>query len=118
MNTTARKMSRVMDELITFFFGIGSDSIQMDLSREPSGYGLTLKSSFDPAEREKVVELKAMLGVEEKDEAMEEFFWQLAGANRMGMDSELQLVGKMVDLRRMDITEDTAELVIYKGSKT
>ena len=78
------------------------------------GYELSLKSRYDPAERKKVNDLDRFLNQAEKNEGLEEFFWQLAGVSGLGQDSELHLIGQMVDCRRLEIGTDTVELTLFK----
>lgn len=77
-------MTKVIDELIVFFFSVGSDGVQMDLRKLEDGYELSLKSRYDPAESKKVNDLDRFLNQAEKNEGLEEFFWQLAGVSRAG----------------------------------
>lgn len=37
MEATARKMTKVIDELIVFFFSVGSDGVRMDLRKLEDG---------------------------------------------------------------------------------
>ena len=111
---TARKMTKVIDELIVFFFSVGSDGVRMDLRKLEDGYELSLKSRYDPAESKKVNDLDRFLNQAEKNEGLEEFFWQLAGVSGLGQDSELHLIGQMVDCRRLEIGADTVELTLFK----
>ena len=37
MNATARKMTKVIDELIVFFISAGSDGVRMDLEKQQDG---------------------------------------------------------------------------------
>ena len=114
MEATARKMTKVIDELIVFFFSVGSDGVRMDLRKLEDGYELSLKSRYDPAESKKVNDLDRFLNQAEKNEGLEEFFWQLAGVSGLGQDSELHLIGQMVDCRRLEIGPDTVELTLFK----
>lgn len=114
MEATARKMTKVIDELIVFFFSVGSDGVQMDLRKLEDGYELSLKSRYDPAESKKVNDLDRFLNQAEKNEGLEEFFWQLAGVSGLGQDSELHLIGQMVDCRRLEIGPDMVELTLFK----
>ena len=46
MNATARKMTKVIDELIVFFISAGSDGVCMDLEKQQDGYELSLELSL------------------------------------------------------------------------
>lgn len=100
MNATARKMTKVIDELIVFFISAGSDGVRMNLEKQQDGYELSLESNYDPAQR---------------NEGLEEFFWQLAGVSGLGQDTELHLIGQMVECRKLEIRDDSVSLVLYKA---
>lgn len=114
MNSTARKMSKIIDELVCFFFSIGSADVKMDLKRGETGYRLFLESGYDPANRKQVNDLDRFLNVTEKNEGLEEFFWQLAGVSGLGQDSELHLIGQMVDEVKLEISDDYVRLELFK----
>ena len=114
MNTSAKKMSKIIDELVCFFFSIGSDGIKMDLEKQSDGYKLYLKSNYSPDAKKQVHDLYRFLNMTERDEGMEEFFWQLAGASSLGQDSELALLGHMIDHADIQTQGNTVELTIYK----
>ena len=114
MIQTLKKMSKIVDELVCFFFSAGSHDVKMDLKRVEDGFELTLRSDFDPAEKKRIDDLDRFLNVTEKNEGLEEFFWQLAGVNAGGDDSEIHLVGQMVDCRKLEIRDSEVEMVLYK----
>ncbi len=116
MNATARKMSKIADELINFFFAIGSKGVKMNLEDTGEGYLLTLSSQYDPQEQKRVNDLQKFLVVskQERDKGLEEFFWELAGMNPEGDDSELHLIGHMLDKVDVNIWQDHVELALYK----
>ena len=113
MNATIKKMTRIMDELTYFFFSVGSQGIQINLLRLENGCELHFSSGYSPSERARVNDLERFLQVEEseRDQSLEEFFWQLAGSNRNGggQDSELHLIGQMIDRASVQITDERSE---------
>lgn len=114
MKTIAKKMSKIIDELVCFFFSIGSDGIKMDLEKQSDGYTLYLKSNFLPEAQKQVHDLQKFLNIPERDEGMEEFFWQLAGVSSLGQDSELALLGHMIDHADIKVDGTTVEVTIFK----
>ena len=119
MNTIAKKMSKIIDELVCFFFSIGSDGIEMNLKKQSEGYTLYLKSNYSPdADAQKQVhDLYKFLNITERNEGMEEFFWQLAGVSSLGQDSELSLIGHMIDHADIQVDGNTVELTIFKKAE-
>ncbi len=114
MDATAKKMSKIIDELMSLFFSAGAGEIKIDLKKKSEGYELTLESDYDPAERKKIRDLDKFLNVTEKNEGLEEFFWQLAGVSSFGHDSELHLIGQMVDQVQLDIESRKVKLALFK----
>lgn len=115
MNRTAKKMSKIIDELMMLFISAGSDGIHMDIQKQENGYELTLKSGYDPAERKKIDDLERFFSEPRRNDGLEEFFWQLAGVTGSDSDSELHLIAQMVELKKLEITDDAVEIVVYKG---
>jgi hypothetical protein len=115
MNATARKMTKVIDELIVFFISAGSDGVRMDLEKQQDGYELSLESNYDPAQRKKIDDLDRFFNNAQRNEGLEEFFWQLAGVSGLGQDTELHLIGQMVECRKLEIRDDSVSLVLYKA---
>ena len=114
MHTVVRKMTKVIDELVAFFMGIGSTGIRMDLKKMDDGYVLTLRSDFDPVHQDRVEELKRAFLEADRSEGIEEVYWELAGVNAMGEDSEIYLIGQMVKVLSVEIMENQVELAVYK----
>ncbi len=116
MNATVRKMSKIVDELMIFFFNIGSKNVQMDMRALEDGCELTLTSHYQPEMQRKIESLKRFLVVENKtkDAAMEELFWELAGVNSQAPESQLPLVGQMLDRASVEVEGDTVKLVLFK----
>ena len=118
MNATLKKMTRIMAELTYFFFSVGSQGIQINLLRLENGCELHFSSGYSPSERARVNDLERFLQVEEseRDQSLEEFFWQLAGSNRNGggQDSELHLIGQLIDRASVQITDERVDLVLFK----
>lgn len=115
MNATARKMTKVIDELIVFFISAGSDGVRIDLEKQQDGYELSLESNYDPAQRKKIDDLDRFFNNAQRNEGLEEFFWQLAGVSGLGQDTELHLIGQMVECRKLEIKDDSVSLVLYKA---
>lgn len=114
MNTTRRKMSRVADELFSYFFNnIGSIDVKLEMRQLEDGYELCLYSPYPPSARKEVVDLERFLNPAERNEGMEEYYWELAGGGT-GQDSQLMLIGQMLDRAEVTITETDVRLVVFK----
>lgn len=114
MNTTRIKISKIADELFTFFFSAGSQSVDISIQKCPDGYELRLFSGYSPEHRKKIQDLNRFLNVQEKNVGLEETYWELAGMSTLGQDSELHLIGQMIDRAEVTITETDVRLVLFK----
>lgn len=114
MNYTAKKMSKIIDELVSFFFSVGSDGIHMDLQKLSDGYVLHLRSRYEAQEQKKIDDLFRFFQNVERNEGLEEIFWQLAGVSSTGHDSEIHLIGQMVDHADIRVQDGQVDLTLYK----
>ena len=97
MNSIRQKMSKIIDELVIFQFNAGADEIHMDL--------------------EKYVEhLNRYLHVP-RNEAMEAYFWGLAGEDEGRHNAELQLIGQMVDQGEAKVEEGRLMIRVFRRER-
>lgn len=92
-----RKMSRVIDEIYTSLLHCGSEDVQLRIVREAQGLRLFVQADFVPAHRDDVERMGELLHPDVRSDAMVEMYWELAGEDQYTSDSELSLVGQMVD---------------------
>ncbi|WP_458861978.1 hypothetical protein [Acidaminobacterium chupaoyuni] len=98
MNKTREKVSRIIDEILMFQFNAGITDTHMDLRKEENGFRIVFTANCENREQgaKQVETLNRFLKVE-KNEAVEAYFWELAGDDEGCDDSELQLIGQMLD---------------------
>ncbi len=96
MNNIRQKISRIIDELMIFQFNAGAEDIHMDLRRRPDGFEICFASNCSGDTDKYVEQLNRYLKVG-RNEAMEAYFWGLAGEDEGCNNAELQLIGQMVD---------------------
>ena len=51
---------------------------------------------------------------EQRNDGIEDIYWELAGAGNHGQTSELMLVGMMVDKAEVTVADGTVDLTLYK----
>jgi len=107
---TRRKMARVMDELYIALFLSGASQVDMKVKRTEEGYHLFLSSDYDPQARHRVERLCQLLCPEERNPALVEAYWELTGGDQYSSDSELSLVGHMVDEANVSMDDERVEL--------
>lgn len=106
-----KRVSKIVDELITYFFAMGATDINMDLQETDDYYKIHFKSNYTENNEEKIEKMVKYLKCE-KQEEMEEYYWELAGDS--DVDTELSLVGMMTDKAEINIGEDIIEVILYR----
>lgn len=98
MNQARKKVIRIIDEILRFQFNAGIADTHMDLRKDDGVFHIVFTAHCpDRAAGQRAVDtLNRFLKVE-RNEAVENYFWELAGDDEGGDDSELQLVGQMLD---------------------
>lgn len=112
MKHNKKRVSKIVDELIAYFFTMGATHINVNLKEKSDYYKISLKSNYTTKDNEKIEKLKKYLKCD-KQEEIEEYYWELAGD--CDVDSELILVGMMTDKAEIDISEDMIEVVLYRN---
>lgn len=108
-----KKVGKIIEELTMFFFAIGADRIQTGIEKSDKQVVIEFKANFNPAYADRVERLNQFLN-EEKNEGMEDIYWELAGSGDPGETSQLLLVGMMIDKADVCVRETEVELRLYK----
>ena len=108
-----RRMSHVIDELYTTLFHAGATDVNIHLSREEDGLRLFVKGNYTPEHRHEIERMAEFLQPEVRDMGMVEAFWELAGGDQYTSDSELALVGQILDGAKVDVRDDAVEMELY-----
>lgn len=108
-----RKLVRIIAELTMFFLGIGADHISSSVERVGKNSKIVFHANYSPECEEKLKELDKLS--EQRNDGIEDIYWELAGAGNHGQTSELMLVGMMVDKAEVAVADGTVDLALYKG---
>ena len=108
-----RRMSHVIDELYTALLRAGGKDMNIHLSKEDDGLRLFVKGDFSPEHHHDMERMAEMLQPAERDMGMVEAFWELAGGDQYTSDSELALVGQIIDDAKVTVGENMVEIEIY-----
>ncbi|SHJ53333.1 hypothetical protein [Paramaledivibacter caminithermalis] len=108
-----KRIAKIVDELVTYFFSIGATDIDINLKEEKEYYQISVKCNYSCKDQGKIDKLIKYLKCA-KQEEMEEYFWELAGDS--DVDTELTLVGMMTDEAEISCNDNTIEvnLIRYK----
>ena len=105
LHLARRKMCRVIDELYTLLLRSGGEAVDLHIRREREGLQLLAEGDFAPEHRCEMEHLAEILQPAVRNVALVEEFWELAGGDQYTSDSELALVGQMVDEARVQVGE-------------
>ena len=108
-----RRMSHVIDELYTAMLRAGGREVNLRLCKEDDGLRLFVSGDYSPEHRRDMERMAEMLQPEERDMGMVEAFWELAGGDQYTSDSELALVGQIIDGAKVAVGENTVEMELY-----
>lgn len=108
-----KKVGKIIEELTMFFFAIGADRIQTGIEKSDKQVVIEFKANFNPEYADRVERLNQFLN-EEKNEGMEDIYWELAGSGDPGETSQLLLIGMMIDKADICVRETEVELRLYK----
>ncbi|WZL72363.1 hypothetical protein QBE52_14885 [Clostridiaceae bacterium 35-E11] len=111
MKHIKKRLGKIVDELINYFFTMGATNIQINLEETKEFYKIFVHSDYLPHHEKKITKLIKCLE-SPKQEAMEEYFWELAG--ECDTDTELTLVGMMIDEGEIQFTDDRIEVTLYR----
>ena len=113
MHMARRKMSHIIDELYTAFFRAGGKEVEIHLYREPGGLRLDVIGDYAPENRHVMETMAEMLQPELRDPALVEAYWELAGGDQYTSDSELNLVGQMLDSASVELRDDKVIMDLF-----
>ncbi len=111
---TRQKVSRILDELYTALFTAGAQDISIKIKRWDDGLTIAIESDYCPECRHKIEHLSKFLQPEIRNAALEETYWALVGSDRTGEDSELMLVGQMLDSADVFIYPEKVRMALFK----
>jgi len=118
MKHTKRKITKIVDEMITYCYSIGATKIELLLEDDALAHYITLTSDFDMSKIQAVNSLKEKLN-QGRSEELEEMYWNLTGMSDLEDEVELQLVSALIDRAEIYIDANICTLyLIRKRSKS
>ncbi len=98
MRHEVKKISRIVDELVTFFLRKDTDEVDVSIKRSTECTVIRMIVHGTHFDSEFVSHLEDSLNIQRQQE-VEEYYWQLAGET--DCDTEMTLVGAMVDTAKI-----------------
>ena len=109
-----RKLARIIEALTMFFFGLGADRIQSDIALSVDQAVIRFRANYQKEYRQQLCRLEECFN-EPKNRGIEDFYWEMAGSGDPGEDSQLLLVGMMIDKAEIAVEEEEVSLILYKN---
>ena len=107
-----RKAGKRVAELTMFFLSVGADDINSRIRKEDGQGTIRFRANYRPEEADRLEDLKCLN--EQRNDGIEDIYWELAGSGNFGETSQLHLVGMMVDRAEVRIEDGFVELTLYK----
>lgn len=108
-----KKLTKIIEELTIYFFAIGARNIQSGIKVEGNKAVISFCADYAVENAYRLERMEEYFN-EAKNEAFEDFYWELAGSGDPGETSQLILIGMMIDKAEISITEKKAVLTLYK----
>ncbi|WP_410495911.1 hypothetical protein QTL86_20295 [Cellulosilyticum sp. ST5] len=109
-----KKLAKIVEELTIFFFGIGGNDISSRIQENNDTAIITFTSNYDLALAHKLDAMEDFLN-REKNDSVEDVYWELVGLGEPGETSQLLLIGMMVDKASVHINENYVTIELEKA---
>lgn len=113
MTHNEKKLVGIMEELTMFFLDLGSKDIRSRINVKNGNADMEITADY-PEESKERLEILNEYFQEPKNEALEDFYWELAGCSDTGESSQMMLVGMMVDRAEIEIGEQEVKVFLSK----
>lgn len=113
MSHNEKKLANIIEELTMFFFSVGARDIQSRIHVEGRSAEIEFTADYQPGYDDRLDSLEKYFN-EPKNEALEDFYWELTGTGDPGESSQLLMVGMMIDRADVEIGKDKVRLKLYK----
>lgn len=111
MKHEIKKISKILDEIITFAFHHGTDKMNISIENNSEYFKIQIDVDNVDYTDKKVKQLKQLLSTPRQPEC-EEYYWELTG--ECDTDTELSLVGIMTDIAEVNFKGDSLNITLYR----
>ena len=114
MHMARRRMNHIISELNHALLLAGCREIVLRLIREEGGLRLYLEGNFVAPEALPGIErMASLLQPAVRNPALVETYWELAGEDQYTSDSEMALVGQMLDRAQVELAGGQVRMDLY-----
>ena len=106
------KAGKIVAELSMYFMALGATRVDSSIVLEDRHGRITFEANYPPEQRGKLQELECLN--QQRNNGIEEIYWELAGVGSHGDSSQLLLIGTMIDKAEISIGEGIVKLALYK----
>ena len=113
MYRARRRMNHVISELSHALLLAGGREIDLRLVREDDGLRLRLEGDFSPEHQRSMEHMAKLLQPLVRDPALVETYGELPGEDQYSEESELALVGQMLDRAHVALEGEQVRMDLY-----
>ena len=113
MHMARRRMNHIISELNHALLLTGCREITLHLLREDAGLRLMIDAAVDQEHLHAIERMAALLQPAVRNPALVETYWELAGEDQYTSDSEMSLVGQMLDRAQVELAGGQVHMDLY-----
>lgn len=114
MKFRTEKNLKIINELIAYFHKLGNSNIHVDLSSDDSNSYFNIYGEIKVISSEELENLNTILNIPRQHE-VEQYYWNLGG--ECEFDSELSLVGMMINKAKVSYENDILKISLVREEK-
>ena len=108
-----KKAGKIIAELTMYFLALGARKVSSSVALDDMQGRITFEADYAPENAKRLTELEKCLN-QQKNDGIEEIYWELAGQGEPDDSSQLLLIGTMVDRAEIAVEDGTVRLALYK----
>lgn len=113
MTHEEKKTAKIIEELTMFFFALEATYLDTRIERSSEQVLIFLEADFDPVYADTLSHLDHYLNSQRND-GMEDIYWELAGSGDPGETSQLLLIGMMLDKAEIEVSERRVKMRLLR----
>lgn len=114
MDHIEKKTAKIVEELTSYFFSVGATTIESKIEVMENHMKIVFRANYLPEYEEDIQYLQNCLDNDQKNDGIEDVYWELIGSGTSGGSSQLLLLGMLVDAFELKKMENEVELLLYK----
>ena len=111
MKFKIEKNLKIINELIAYFYKLGTIDVHIDLSSDNDNSYIDIYGQVDPISEDELNSLATILNTPRQQE-IEHYYWNLGG--ECEFDSELTLVGMMINSAKVSYKDGILKISIIR----